>query len=299
MATPSQADTARCANLSPTVLQGIITGTGRTARALRQPIGFLNEMFRVDAVHASIGSARTANPQRFQAPSRSPGACRRAAVEIFALFQRGELYHHQFTQTVNDPDRAIYARYPLGSRKFFRLLLRDVCGMNVLTTLKYFIDLPLVTPEFNRRFLGDSRAVQYQRIADMRAFAVFWLVVLTWGQIFGGSRFIFLFGLYWLVPHCTLTQVFFRIRGAIEHGNVPDPQNPYRQTRTYFLHPAVAFFFAPKGVNYHLEHYLYPSVPFFHLPRLHAELRRTVYPLEAAYYEEFFASLRRLVRRDG
>jgi fatty acid desaturase len=225
-----------------------------------------------------------------------------AAFPVFislAKWRFIHLYHHQFTQTANDPDRAIYARYPLGSRKFFRLLLRDVCGMNVLTTLKYFIDLPLVTPEFNRRFLGDSRAVQYQQIADMRAFAVFWLVVLTGGLIFGGSRFVFLFGLYWLVPYCTFTQVFFRIRGAIEHGNVPDPQNPYRQTRTYFLHPAVGFFFAPKGVNYHLEHHLYPSVPFFHLPRLHAELRRTVYPVEAAYCETFSASLRRLVRRDG
>jgi fatty acid desaturase len=225
-----------------------------------------------------------------------------AAFPVFislAKWRFIHLYHHQCTQTADDPDRAIYARYPLGSRKFFRLLLRDVCGMNVLTTLKYFIDLPFMTPEFNRRFLGDARAVQYQQGADMRAFAVFWLVVLTGGLVFGGSRLTLLFGLYWLVPYCTFTQVFFRIRGAIEHGNVPDPQNPYRQTRTYFLHPAVGFFFAPKGVNYHLEHHLYPSVPFFHLPRLHAELRQTVYPVEEAYCEEFFVSLRRLVRKDG
>ena len=86
------------------------------------------------------------------------------------------LYHHQYTQTAEDPDRAIYARYPLGGRQFFRMLLRDVCGLNVLTTLKYFIDLPLVTPTFNRRFLGEARAERYQQVADMRAFAVFWLV---------------------------------------------------------------------------------------------------------------------------
>lgn len=225
-----------------------------------------------------------------------------AAFPIFislAKWRFIHLYHHQFTHTVHDPDRAIYGRYPLGSRKFFRLLLQDVCGMNVLATLKYFIDLPFVMPEFNRRFLGAARAVQYQQVADMCAFAVFWLVMMTGGLIFGGSRFALLFGLYWLVPYCTLTQVFFRIRGAIEHGNVPDPQTPYRQTRTYFLHPAVGFFFAPKGVNYHLEHHLYPSVPFFHLPRLHAELQQTVYPVEAVYCEAFSASLRHLIRRDG
>jgi fatty acid desaturase len=31
-------------------------------------------------------------------------------------------------------------------------------------------------------------------------------------------------------------------------------------------------FLAPNNVNYHLEHHLYPSVPFFQLPRLHALL---------------------------
>ena len=84
-------------------------------------------------------------------------------------------------------------------------------------------------------------------------------------------------------------KLFFRIRGAIEHGNVPDPQNPYQQTRTYLIHPVLSFFFAPKQVSYHLEHHLYPSVPFYNLPRLHIELRQTVYPREDGYCETFTA----------
>jgi fatty acid desaturase len=224
-----------------------------------------------------------------------------AAFPIFislAKWRFIHLDHHQSTHTADDPDRAIYARYPLGQRKFLRLLLRDICGLNVLTTLKYFIDIPWITPKFNRRFLGETRAAQYHRIADMRAFAFFWFVVVAGGLILGGSQAVVWFGLYWLVPYCTFTQVFFRIRGAIEHGNVPDPQNPYQQTRTYFLPSALSFFFAPKQVNYHLEHHLYPSVPFFHLPRLHAVLQQTIYPAEAAYCEDFSESLRRLVRRE-
>src|SRR5262245_40484225 len=89
------------------------------------------------------------------------------------------LYHHQYTHTADDPDRAIYARYPLTNKKFWWLLLRDFCGLNVVSTLKYFIDLPFVTPEFNRRFLGHKRAAQYQQIADMRLFALFWSVILV------------------------------------------------------------------------------------------------------------------------
>jgi fatty acid desaturase len=205
------------------------------------------------------------------------------------------LYHHQYTHTADDPDRAIYGRYPLAREKFRRLLLRDLCGLNVITTLKYFIDIPLVTSSFNRRFLGETREAQYRQIADMRAFALFWGLILSGGLYFGGSRAALLFALYWLVPYGTLTQVFFRIRGAIEHGNVPDLRNPYQQTRTYFMHPALEFFFSPKRVNYHLEHHLYPSVPFYNLPRLHALLQRVVYPQERGYCEAFPESLRKLV----
>lgn len=204
------------------------------------------------------------------------------------------LYHHQHTHTSDDPDRAIYARYPLASRKFLRLLMRDFCGLNALSTLKYFIDIPLVTGKFNQRFLGEERNVQYQHVADMRQFALFWSIVLGGGIFIGGMQFVALLVCYWFVPYCTFTQVFFRIRGAIEHGNVPDPQNPYRQTRTYLINPILAFFFAPKQVNYHLEHHLYPSVPFYNLPRLHLTLRQVIYPQANAYYEPFAMSLRKL-----
>ena len=110
------------------------------------------------------------------------------------------------------------------------------------------------------------------------------------------SKAVVWFVLYWLVPYCTFTQAFFRLRGAIEHGNVPDPQNPYQQTRTYFIHPIASFFFAPKQVNYHLEHHLYPSVPFHNLPRLHAKLQQTEYLRHAAYCEDFAASLQKLMQ---
>ena len=219
-----------------------------------------------------------------------------AAFPIFISLSKWRfihLYHHQYTYTKDDPDRAIYARYPLGSRKFRLLLLRDVCGLNVISTLKYFIDLPFVTRTFNEKFLGEAGAERYRQTADMRLFMIFWGAVLISGFAFGGLAFGKLLVLYWLIPYCTLTQVFFRIRGAIEHGNVPDPENPYQQTRTYFIPPALSFFFAPKQVNYHLEHHLYPSIPFYNLPRMHAALQ-SVYEQELGYCEPFGTSLQKL-----
>ncbi len=222
-----------------------------------------------------------------------------AAFPVFislAKWRFIHLYHHQYTHTAQDPDRAIFARYPLARQKFVRLLLRDVCGLNVLSTLKYFIDLPFGMKDFNRRFLGQEREQQYWRVTDMSAFAIFWSILFLGGVWMWGSSALLWFVFYWLVPYCTLTQVFFRLRGAIEHGNVPDPQNPYQQTRTYFIHPMVSFFFAPKQVNYHLEHHLYPSVPFYNLPRLHQKLQQTEYRRDAAYCEDVTVSLQKLVQ---
>ena len=40
-------------------------------------------------------------------------------------------------------------------------------------------------------------------------------------------------------------------------------------SRSVVVHPVERFLFAPHHVSYHLEHHLYPGVPFYHLPRLH------------------------------
>lgn len=220
-----------------------------------------------------------------------------AAFPVFISLSKWKfihLFHHQFTHTDLDPDRAIYSRYPLRSTSFWALLARDICGRNVVSTLRYFLDVPFGARDFNVRFLGAERAARYEESSDMNQFVLFWIVLLGLGITTGGLSFVEVTILYWLVPYCTFTQLFFRIRGAIEHGNVPEVNNPYRQTRTYFMHPVLKFFFAPKNVNYHLEHHLYPSVPFYHLPKLHAVLARTVYGKTNAYCEPFLSGLKKL-----
>ncbi|GAG84267.1 unnamed protein product, partial [marine sediment metagenome] len=42
-------------------------------------------------------------------------------------------------------------------------------------------------------------------------------------------------------------------------------------TRT-FIAPSYSFAFAPHNVNYHLEHHLHPTVPFYRLPELNHRL---------------------------
>ena len=68
-----------------------------------------------------------------------------AAFPVFISLSKWRfihLYHHQYTHTKDDPTGPSMPVTP-GSGAFRRLLVRDVCGLNVISTLKYFIDLPL------------------------------------------------------------------------------------------------------------------------------------------------------------
>jgi fatty acid desaturase len=54
-----------------------------------------------------------------------------------------------------------------------------------------------------------------------------------------------------------------------EHFGSMDYSEELGSTRTvipFFWERAI---FAPHNVNFHLEHHLYPSVPFYNLPALH------------------------------
>jgi fatty acid desaturase len=79
------------------------------------------------------------------------------------------------------------------------------------------------------------------------------------------------FFLFWVVPwswHVVLEQ----IRVTSEHFAIDNPHPFYRQTRSIEASWLEKLFYLPNNGTYHLEHHMYPSVPFYRLPQLHALL---------------------------
>jgi fatty acid desaturase len=80
----------------------------------------------------------------------------------------------------------------------------------------------------------------------------------------------------WLVP-VLLGQPALRLYLLAEHGDCPQVANMFENTRTTFTTAAVRFL--AWNMPYHVEHHVYPAVPFHQLPQLHrlmkAELRVT------------------------
>ena len=86
--------------------------------------------------------------------------------------------------------------------------------------------------------------------------------------------------------------VFF---GVTQHlGLAEDVLDHRANTRTVLMNPVFRFLYL--NMNYHVEHHIFPTVPYYRLPALHAEIADALPPPTPntwAAYAEIFGSLRR------
>jgi fatty acid desaturase len=113
------------------------------------------------------------------------------------------------------------------------------------------------------------RGTPRQRLAVALEYAL--LAAIYAGVIFGSHRV----GHFSTVLHGWLIPLFFanlfgNFRGWAEHM-MTRPGHPLIQTRTVTSNAFVSFFMC--NLNYHLEHHLFPAIPWYHLPRLHRLLQ--------------------------
>lgn len=92
--------------------------------------------------------------------------------------------------------------------------------------------------------------------------------------------------------------VFF---GITQHaGLAEDVADHRRNTRTVLMNPVLRFLYS--NMNYHVEHHLFPTVPYHRLPELHAEIAPSLRPplgSTFAAYREVFGALRHQRRDPG
>lgn len=69
----------------------------------------------------------------------------------------------------------------------------------------------------------------------------------------------------WLMPLLVAGQIA-NIRGISEHG-MTTGGNEMTDTRTIATNPVLSFLMC--NINYHMEHHLYPGVPWYNLPKVH------------------------------
>lgn len=120
-------------------------------------------------------------------------------------------------------------------------------------------------------------ATQLQPVISHRATAIgrisfmaFVYASLTGIELWTGVPAWAYFGLYWIVPLFTTFALFMVLRQWVQHGNAD--RGRFTNTRVFLVNPLVRYAVFPFGMDYHLPHHLYASVPHYNLKALHALL---------------------------
>jgi fatty acid desaturase len=97
----------------------------------------------------------------------------------------------------------------------------------------------------------------------------------------------------WLIPMIFINTLV-NIRGMSQHTFLEHQSDTILGTRSILTNRVTAFFMCNE--NYHLEHHLYPGVPWYNLPRLHREIKADLAARGAPYIGSYLAFVRLFVR---
>jgi fatty acid desaturase len=181
-------------------------------------------------------------------------------------YRQQHFAHHRDVGHDEDPDlkrmnRLEKYRFPKSVLEIYVIVLKYIFGYYAISDLKDAVDeLVLPIP----RHLQIKRVTLYLILAMCAVWFNFWVEFI----------------LYWSIPMVTFLFLYLYIRIVAEHGGLPNKGEIFNITRHVNATWVEKIFLGPRNVGYHLDHHLFPSVPFYNLPKLHAHL------LEAPVYRE-------------
>lgn len=186
-------------------------------------------------------------------------------------YRNNHLRHHRFLNTNEDPDWAIKLpmdnfHFPKKKRAIFKYLLGYLC---IAGTIKEIV----VSAKRLKKLSRHTATYKKIRLA-------YYIGILTAITALGGGQELLL---YWVVPFLSTFFCFMYIRSVAEHFGSMRYEDDLNDSRTVYPYFWENWFLSPNNVNYHLDHHLYPGVPFYNLPRLHALLMENPYYREHAH----------------
>jgi fatty acid desaturase len=200
--------------------------------------------------------------------------CARPVWSDVARYREHHLGHHAHTGTERDPDLGLALAEPMTRGSLLRKLVRDITGAS---GVRRVIGLLAIDAEVLRYDVGGSprRAPRRSAGYHLRALANnLWRPVLANAAMLAalyaaGHAWVYL---AWIAAYLTMFSLVIRVRSLAEHACTERTDDQLRNTRTTHANLLARVAFAPLHVNYHLEHHLLPTVPWWRLPALHRTL---------------------------
>jgi fatty acid desaturase len=187
------------------------------------------------------------------------------------------LLHHRNLNSDKDPDFTFFNgfktyQWPKTRLQAAVIFLRDIFGLNALKEREVVQRWMPTANHFSNRTVPPPLGM-----VDRLSFYLFATVVVA--ALWYLDAWLY-FVILWLVPlNCLLTP-FRRMRTLGEHITVPGKSGTEasRHIDGTWLE---RMFISPCNVNFHIAHHLFPAVPLYNLPALHARL------MEEPEYRDF------------
>jgi fatty acid desaturase len=221
-----------------------------------------------ESAHYRLFSHRGAN----DAVGRLMGSAAGISMCAYRVIHR---LHHNHLYDEVDPDIALHGGYPRGRAYLRRKLAADLTGRTAWKTFRYFFGAPAANADTRvaQRPLDDtSPALRAAALRDRWGVVAFHVAAPLACLAIGGWTGLAKYLVLWVLPAVTVLQAILRVRAIAERGAPPDEQSPLHAARTNLPGPLARLALFPHHVNFHIEHHLFPAVPHYRLPDLHAAL---------------------------
>lgn len=174
-------------------------------------------------------------------------------------FRSAHFRHHNHLGTLKDPDRTRRAGneewvFPMTKKSFYIILIKDISGLNFYQNVARVFKSSKKDPELKK--ISKKLPRSYLIIIGL------YFALMTVSFYYFGIFKLFL--IYWIIPLMTWLKLAKRLRAVAEHFGLES-----HKSRTIYLNFFERAFIAPHNVNYHYEHHVHPSVPWFRLKELH------------------------------
>jgi fatty acid desaturase len=168
--------------------------------------------------------------------------------------------HHKHVGEKGDPDFEFRSgpewTFPQPKRRMVAALLKDLFGLRALEAASYFKYYGQA-PKERRAWMVAAKVTFYAAL-----FGALWAVggFATWA-------------LLWVLPALSALKCFVRIREIAEHYGT-SAEHDLNRTRTTKATALERLLISPRNLHFHLEHHLFPGIPWHNLPAAHAHLMK-------------------------
>jgi fatty acid desaturase len=184
-------------------------------------------------------------------------------------YRRYHLKHHAHNWTDKDPDLDLATKFPVTPSSMRRKIWRDLSGQVGWKRAKATLRRDVTGDGFFKTSREDAKNTAPAGWKNLRGVIITNLVLLALISWLAHPALYLL----WVVAWFTTNSLVTRIRAIAEHNMPTDPSSDFGNTRTTLASWLERLLIAPNRVNYHLEHHLLMTVPFYNLPKLHDMLR--------------------------